>query len=112
MNFLWHAITFLRQRLLVANSGIKSSPWPFWIWNNFGCISGSIGYPVNLQPPDFRGFMEAWLDGNWHLFDASRMAPPDRLLRVGTAREPADTALCQYCWSRQNAINRSLGSFR
>jgi transglutaminase-like putative cysteine protease len=54
------------------------------------------GYAVNLQPPDFHGFMEAWLDGNWHLFDATRMAPLDGLVRVGTARDAADAPFASF----------------
>lgn len=54
------------------------------------------GYAVNLQPPDFHGFMEAWLDGHWFLFDATRMAPLDGLVRIGTARDAADAAFASF----------------
>jgi len=54
------------------------------------------GYAVNLQPPDFHGFMEAWLDGHWYLFDATRMAPLDGLVRIGTARDAADAAFASF----------------
>ncbi|MGV3486695.1 MAG: transglutaminase-like domain-containing protein [Planctomycetaceae bacterium] len=51
------------------------------------------GYAVNLQPPDFHGFFEAFLDHNWYLFDATRLAPIGGLVRIGTGRDAADVAL-------------------
>jgi len=51
------------------------------------------GYAVNLQPPDFHGFFEAFLDGRWYLFDATRLAPIGGLIRIGTGRDAADVAL-------------------
>ncbi|MEO9930830.1 transglutaminase-like domain-containing protein, partial [Rhodopirellula bahusiensis] len=50
------------------------------------------GYAVNLVPPDFHGFMEAYLDGRWFLFDATRLAPVGGLVRIGTGRDAADVA--------------------
>jgi len=32
------------------------------------------GYAVDLQPPDYHGFMEAFLDDHWYLFDPTRLA--------------------------------------
>ena len=50
------------------------------------------GYAVDLEPPDFHGFFEAFLDGEWYLFDATRMAPIDGLVRIATGRDAADVA--------------------
>lgn len=50
------------------------------------------GYAVNLIPPDFHGFLEAYLDGRWFLFDATRLAPIGGLVRIGTGRDAADVA--------------------
>lgn len=50
------------------------------------------GYAVNLQPPDFHGFVEAFLDGNWYLFDPTRLASTDALVRIGLGRDAADVA--------------------
>ena len=52
-----------------------------------------VGY-VNFQelPQDFHAVFEAWLDGRWVLFDATRMAPIDRLVRIGTGRDAKDVA--------------------
>jgi transglutaminase-like putative cysteine protease len=54
------------------------------------------GYAVGLKPPDFHGFFEAYLDGHWYLFDATEMARPDQLVRIGTGRDAADVAFASY----------------
>ena len=48
------------------------------------------GYAVDLQPPDFHGFCEAWLGDDWYLFDATRLAPTSGFVRIGTGRDAAD----------------------
>lgn len=50
------------------------------------------GYAVNLQPPDFHGFFEAYLNDRWFLFDATRLAPVGGFVRIGTGRDAADVA--------------------
>ena len=56
-----------------------------------------VGYVKFAEPPqDFHAVFEAWLgegtDGRWVLFDGTRMAPVDRLVRVGTGRDAKDVA--------------------
>jgi transglutaminase-like putative cysteine protease len=43
-------------------------------------------------PPDFHAVFEAFLDGEWVLFDPTRMAPIESLLRVATGRDAKDVA--------------------
>lgn len=50
------------------------------------------GYAVNLQPPDFHGFMEAFLDGQWYLFDPTRLSLISGLVRIGVGRDAADVS--------------------
>ena len=50
------------------------------------------GYAVDLQPPDYHGFMEAFLDGQWYLFDPTKLASTLGLVRVGVGRDAADVA--------------------
>jgi transglutaminase-like putative cysteine protease len=50
------------------------------------------GYAVDLDPPDFHGFFEAYLGDAWYLFDATRMAPIDGLVRIANGRDAADVA--------------------
>ncbi|CAN5503107.1 transglutaminase family protein [soil metagenome] len=54
-----------------------------------------VGYVYFDEPPqDFHAVFEAWIGGQWVLFDATRMAPVDRLVRVGTGRDAKDVAFC------------------
>lgn len=52
-----------------------------------------VGY-VNFQEPpqDFHAVFEAWLGHQWVVFDPTKMAPIDRLVRVGTGRDAKDVA--------------------
>lgn len=50
------------------------------------------GYAVNLNPPDFHGFFEAYLGGDWILFDATHLAPISGFVRIGAGRDAADVA--------------------
>jgi transglutaminase-like putative cysteine protease len=54
------------------------------------------GYAVDLDPPDFHGFFEAYLDGVWYLFDATRMAAVDGLVRIAVGRDAADVPFASF----------------
>ncbi|MDO9403696.1 MAG: transglutaminase family protein [Polaromonas sp.] len=52
-----------------------------------------VGYVNFEEPPqDFHAVFEAWLQDRWVMFDPTRMAPIDRLVRVGTGRDAKDVA--------------------
>ncbi len=55
-------------------------------------------YAWQLQPPDFHAVFEAFLrgpgGGAWYLFDPTRMAALDGLVRIGAGRDAADVAFC------------------
>jgi transglutaminase-like putative cysteine protease len=53
-------------------------------------------YAVALEPPDFHGIFEAYLDGHWYLFDATRMSRLDQVVRIGAGRDAADVAFASY----------------
>jgi transglutaminase-like putative cysteine protease len=57
------------------------------------------GYAVDLDPPDFHGFFEAYLAGDWFLFDATRMAPIDGLVRIAVGRDAADVPFASFVGS-------------
>ena len=63
------------------------------------------GYAVNLIPPDFHGFFEAFLDGRWFLFDATRLAPVGGFVRIGTGRDAADVA---FSTTRGSALSTEM----
>jgi transglutaminase-like putative cysteine protease len=49
-------------------------------------------YAWQLQPQDFHAVFEAYLGDRWYLFDATRMAALDGMVRIGCGRDAADTA--------------------
>jgi transglutaminase-like putative cysteine protease len=55
-------------------------------------------YAWRLTPPDFHAVMEAWLEGPeggaWFLFDPTRKAAADGLVRIGIGRDAAEVAFC------------------
>ncbi len=54
------------------------------------------GYCLDLSPPDFHAFFQAWLDGRWVSFDATEMQPRPALITVATGRDAADCAWCTF----------------
>lgn len=65
------------------------------------------GYAVDLQPPDFHGFLEAYLDGNWYLFDPTRLASTLGLVRIGVGRDAADVAFATLT-GQANLLNKNV----
>lgn len=49
-------------------------------------------YAPGVDPPDFHAVAELWLDGAWHLIDATGMAPADTIARVCVGRDATDIA--------------------
>lgn len=49
-------------------------------------------YAPGLSPMDFHAVAEAWVEGEWHVVDATRLAPRQSLVRIATGRDAADTA--------------------
>ena len=47
-------------------------------------------YAPDIQPPDFHAVVDVWLDGAWHLVDATRLARPDNMVRIITGRDATD----------------------
>lgn len=54
------------------------------------------GYGIGVEPQDFHGFFEAYLDDDWYLFDPTGMAPKDGLVRIAVGRDAADTAFATF----------------
>ncbi len=55
-------------------------------------------YAWRLEPPDFHGVFEAFLRGpsgfGWYMFDPTRMAAPEGIVRIGVGRDAAEVAFC------------------
>jgi transglutaminase-like putative cysteine protease len=51
-------------------------------------------YAYGLKPPDFHAVFEAYLAGRWWLFDATRQANLEGLVRIGIGRDAAEIAFC------------------
>ncbi len=49
-------------------------------------------YALGVKPPDFHAVAEVWLDGAWHLVDATRLAEPESMVRIVTGRDATDIA--------------------
>lgn len=50
-------------------------------------------YAYELDPPDFHACFECFIGGRWVVFDATRMAYLNGLVRIGTGRDAADAAV-------------------
>lgn len=60
------------------------------------CVSA---YAPGVDPPDFHAVAELWLDGGWHLADATGMARADELAVVSVGRDATDIAFMTV-WGR------------
>jgi transglutaminase-like putative cysteine protease len=49
-------------------------------------------YAWRLDPPDFHALVEVWLDGAWHLADATGLAPIESMARIAVGRDATDIA--------------------
>ena len=53
----------------------------------------AVGYArFDEPPPDFHAIFEAFLGGNWILFDPTRMTEPQDLVRIAHGRDAGDVA--------------------
>jgi transglutaminase-like putative cysteine protease len=50
-------------------------------------------YAYNLEPQDFHACFEAYLSGNWVIFDATKLAPLNGFIKIATGRDAADTSI-------------------
>ncbi len=49
-------------------------------------------YAPGLSPMDFHAVAEAYVDGGWHVVDATGLAPRQSLLRIATGQDASETA--------------------
>lgn len=63
------------------------------------------GYGPNVTPQDFHAVAEVWLEGGWHLVDATAMSTPDNFVIIGAGRDCGDVAFLE---TRNDAQFREL----
>lgn len=51
------------------------------------------GYAYQLKPADFHACFEAYLSGEWVLFDATKLVPLNGMVKIANGRDAADTAI-------------------
>ena len=52
-----------------------------------------VGYArFDDPPPDFHAVFEAYLGGEWVMFDATKMSPVDEMVRIASGRDAKDVA--------------------
>lgn len=64
------------------------------------------GAAAALGPPDFHAYVEVFLGGRWYICDASGLATPMGLVRLGTGRDAADVAFATIFGAVQSSIPR------
>lgn len=60
------------------------------------------GYAFKLNPPDFHACFEAYIGGNWIIFDATRLVPLNGLVKIATGRDAADAAVASIFGNAQS----------
>ncbi len=55
----------------------------------------ATGYGANVDPPDFHAVAEVWLDGAWHLVDATGMSSACDFAIIGSGRDAGDIPFMQ-----------------
>ncbi|VVT08580.1 Transglutaminase [Sphingomonas sp. EC-HK361] len=72
------------------------------------CVSA---YAPGVDPPDFHAVAELWLDGAWHLADATGMAAREDIARVCVGRDATDIAFMTIfgradLWAQRVTVTR------
>jgi len=52
-------------------------------------------YAPDVDPPDFHAVAQVWLDGDWHLVDATGMSRPDEIAVISIGRDACDVAFME-----------------
>lgn len=72
------------------------------------CVSA---YAPGVDPQDFHAVCELWLDGGWHLMDATGMASAADIVRVAVGRDATDIAfMTVFGTATMNAQTVAVGT--
>jgi hypothetical protein len=64
-------------------------------------------YGPDVKPQDFHAVAEVYLDGRWHLVDATGMAKPADIVRIGVGRDAADASF-MTSYGRMDLVEQSV----
>jgi len=62
-------------------------------------------YAPGLTPMDFHAVAEAFVEGGWHVVDATGKAPRQSLVRIATGRDAADIAFLTVIGGQVNFVS-------
>ncbi len=62
-------------------------------------------YAPGLSPMDFHAVVEAAIDGQWRVVDATTLAPRGSLVRIATGRDASDTAFLTVQSGRSDLVS-------
>jgi hypothetical protein len=65
-------------------------------------------YAPGLQPMDFHAVVEAAIDGEWRVVDATTLAPRASLVRIATGRDASDTAFLTVQSGRADLVGMQV----
>ncbi|KEO56146.1 transglutaminase-like domain-containing protein [Thioclava pacifica] len=68
-------------------------------------------YGPDVTPQDFHAVAEVWLDGGWHLVDATGMCAPDTMALIAVGRDAYDVAFMES-QAPATLINQSVSVIR
>lgn len=71
----------------------------------------AAAYAPGVDPPDFHAVAELWLDGAWHLVDATGMARAEELAVVAVGRDATDIAFMTI-FGRARLVRQSVAVTR
>lgn len=64
-------------------------------------------YAPGVTPPDFHAVAEVYLDGTWHLIDATGMSPADTIARIGVGPDASGVAFLSV-FGQATVISQSV----
>jgi hypothetical protein len=67
-------------------------------------------YAPGLEPMDFHAVVEAYVDGEWLVVDATLLAPRRGLVRIATGRDAADTAFLTSTGGSVTLVDLTVGA--
>lgn len=65
-------------------------------------------YAPGLYPMDFHAVAEAYVEGAWHVVDATTLAPRSSLLRIATGQDASETAFLSQHWAKVDLLSMNV----